>query len=93
MDQLERYARQVQPARRVFATDPAVGLIQDPAIGASRIEAFLVYFSALGVAMTEPVEGWIRRAGQACVRAGGPGLAELGAALQNTRGPRPTITC
>lgn len=32
--------------------------------------------------MTEPVEGWIRRAGEACVRAGGPGLEALGTALQ-----------
>lgn len=82
MDPIERYEQSVQPARRAFATDPAVRLIQDPAIGTPHLEAFLIYFSALGVAMTEPVEGWIRRAGEACVAVGGPGVVELGTALQ-----------
>jgi hypothetical protein len=82
MDDIERYEQAVEPARRRFADDPAVRLIQDPAIGAAHLEAFFIYWSALGVAMTEPVEGWIRRAGEACVRVGGPGLEELGTALQ-----------
>ncbi|HET9254510.1 MAG TPA: hypothetical protein VFO16_04825 [Pseudonocardiaceae bacterium] len=43
------------------------------------MEAFFIHFCALGVAMTEPVEGWIRRAGEACVRAG---FDTLGRALQ-----------
>lgn len=38
-----------------------------------------IHYCALGVAMTEPVEGWIRRAGEACVRAG---FDKLGRALQ-----------
>lgn len=81
-DQIDRYERGVEPARRAFADDPAVRLIQDPSIGASHLESFLIYFSALGVAMTEPVESWIIRAGQACARLDGPGVADLGAALQ-----------
>lgn len=82
MEQIERYEQGVLPARQAFAAEPAVTLIQDPGIGASHLEAFFIYYSALGVAMTKPVEGWIRRAGEACVRVGGPGVAELGAALQ-----------
>lgn len=82
MEHIERYEQALQPARRRFADDPAVRLIQDPAIGVSHLEAFFIYWSALGVAMTEPVEGWIRRAGEACVRVGDPGLEELGIALQ-----------
>ncbi|MEM9489750.1 MAG: hypothetical protein AAGC55_11430 [Myxococcota bacterium] len=42
------------------------------------VERFLLNFSTLGVAMTEPVEGWIRRAGEACLA---HGLDELGSAL------------
>ncbi len=82
MEYIERYEQALEPARRQFADDPAVRLIQDPAIGISHLEAFFICWSALGVAMTEPVEGWIRRAGEACVRVGGPGVDELGSALQ-----------
>lgn len=42
------------------------------------LERFLIYFCALGVGMTEPVEGWIRRAGQRC---GDLGLTDLARAL------------
>jgi hypothetical protein len=82
MEHIDRYEEGVAPAHQRFADDPAVRLIQDPAIGAAHLEAFFIYFSALGVAMTEPVEGWILRAGEACVEVGGAGLAELGSALQ-----------
>ncbi|HVL86375.1 MAG TPA: hypothetical protein VM367_19070 [Pseudonocardia sp.] len=82
MEHIERYEQAVAPARRAFADDAAVRLIQDPRIGADRLEAFFIQFSALGVAMTEPVEGWIRRAGEATVAVGGPGAETLGVALQ-----------
>lgn len=82
MDYIERYELALEPARRQFSDNPAVRLLQDPAIEISHLEAFFIYWSALGVAMTEPVEGWIRRAGEACVRVGGPGVDELGRALQ-----------
>ncbi len=58
---------------------PAVRLIQNPGLGPQRLHAFLIYFSALGVGMTEPVEGWIRRAGQATEALG---ATTLGKALQ-----------
>lgn len=82
MEHIERYEHGVADARRAFADDPAVRLIQDPSIGAGLLESFLIHFCAFGVGMTEPVEGWIRRAGQACVAVGGPGAEELGMALQ-----------
>jgi hypothetical protein len=40
--------------------------------------AFLLHFSALSVPITQPVEGWIRRAGERCTRVG---LLDLGKAL------------
>jgi hypothetical protein len=79
MEHIERYEEGVADARRAFSDDPAVRLIQDPAIGADRLEAFFIHYCALGVGMTEPVEGWIRRAGEACTRAG---AETLGVALQ-----------
>ena len=42
------------------------------------LEAFLLYFCAIGAQMTEPVEGWIRRAADRCSALG---LPELGEAL------------
>jgi len=51
-----------------------------PGIDPTVLELFLMHFSALGVAMTEPVEGWIRRAGERCEEMG---LKELGTALRS----------
>ncbi|MGQ0575081.1 MAG: hypothetical protein ACT4RN_12880 [Pseudonocardia sp.] len=82
MDYIEQYEQAVEPARRRFADDPAVRLVQDRAMGTDHLESFFIHWSALGVAMTKPVEGWIRRAGEACVRLGEPGLETLGVALQ-----------
>ncbi len=82
MEYIERYGSGVEPARRRFADHPAVRLIQAREMGAEHLELFFVHWSAAGVAMTEPVEGWIRRAGQACERLGGPGVRTLGVALQ-----------
>jgi hypothetical protein len=42
------------------------------------LEAFLISFATAGVRMTEPVEGWIRRAGRRC---GELGLEHLAKAL------------
>ncbi|MGH9766569.1 MAG: hypothetical protein ACREAB_03970 [Blastocatellia bacterium] len=49
-----------------------------PHIEPDVLELFLIYFSGLSVGMTEPVEGWIRRAGVACQEMG---LDELGKSL------------
>jgi hypothetical protein len=38
------------------------------------LERFLIEFCATGVHMTEPVEGWIRRAGGRCIQVGLPAL-------------------
>jgi hypothetical protein len=51
-----------------------------PDTDARAMAAFLLHFSALGVPITEPVEGWIRRAGERCEALG---LAEIGRALRD----------
>ena len=39
----------------------------DDGMVATKCQLFFIKFSAMGVAMTEPVEDWIRRAGENCV--------------------------
>jgi hypothetical protein len=50
-----------------------------PDTDARAMAAFLLHFSALSVPITEPVEGWIRRAGERCEALG---LSEIGTALR-----------
>jgi len=74
---LERYNQLLAPARARFETSPGLSAIRstsDPRF----LEAFLLYFCAIGAQMTEPVESWIRRAAHRCAALG---LSELGEAL------------
>lgn len=78
MQAIERYEAAVRPARERFARSPAVVEVLSPAIAPPLLESFLIHFCALGVGVTEPVEGWIRRAGEACIA---QGRDDLGRAL------------
>ena len=74
---LASYNLLLAPARERFETSPGLSAIRssnDPRF----LEAFLLYFCAIGAQMTEPVEGWIRRAADRCRALG---LPELGEAL------------
>lgn len=74
---LETYNQLLAPARERFETSPGLNAIRstnDP----QMLEAFLLYFCAIGAQMTEPVETWIGRAADRCATLG---LSELGAAL------------
>jgi hypothetical protein len=51
----------------------------DPNMDPARLELFLIHYCARAVPMTEPVEGWIRRAGERCEVLG---LARLGRSLK-----------
>jgi hypothetical protein len=75
---LQRYEATILPSRSKVTGDPLAAYVltfDDPVLR----QLFLIYFCALGVAMTEPVEDWIRRAGQRCDQLG---LPELGKFLQ-----------
>jgi hypothetical protein len=64
------------PARERFETSPGLSAIRssnDPRF----LEAFLLYFCAIGAQMTEPVETWIRRAASRCSALGLPELAAV----------------
>ncbi len=75
----DQYQEAIAPARLRFAQSPAMKLLQTPRVDSRLLELFLIHYCSLGVAMTEPVEGWIDRAGQRCLELG---LHDLGPALR-----------
>jgi hypothetical protein len=62
------YGPQVQPFRLALAQNQVWRFLDrpDPLI----LELFLIQYCALGVAMTQPVQSWIRRAGERCQELG-----------------------
>jgi hypothetical protein len=74
----ELYEPLVQAARARLQTDPGLHALLDPDVHPELLEAFLIHFSSLGMKMTEPVDGWIRRAGERCNEIG---LKDVGRAL------------
>jgi len=74
---LERYNQLLKPARERFESSHGLNTIRlnnNPGL----LEAILLYFSAIGAQMTEPVESWIRRAASRCAAIG---LIDLSEAL------------
>jgi hypothetical protein len=76
---LATYERALAPARARMAEGRWAREILAPDVSPDTLELFLIQFCSLGVAMTEPVEGWIHRAGARCTAIG---LPELGRALR-----------
>jgi hypothetical protein len=84
---IQKYEAQIVSARQHFEQHPAVRKVCYDEIDSKTLEAFLIYFSALGVGMTEPVGRWIRRAGERCGTLGLTGLARaLSAHAQHEEG-------
>lgn len=75
----QSYDEALAAARSDFDTLPALRTVMDPEAPPRLLEAFLIQFCAYGVGMTEPVDGWIRRAGARCREIG---LEALGTALE-----------
>jgi hypothetical protein len=74
-ESLQRYNQLLVPSRERFEASPGLNAIRsnnDPRL----LEAFLLYFCAIGAQMTEPVESWIRRAASRCAALGLSDLAE-----------------
>jgi hypothetical protein len=72
------YLPLVLDARARLTQDPRLQALLGADVPPARLHWFLMQFSAWGIQMTEPVEGWIRRAGDRCQAMG---HAELGRAL------------
>ena len=79
MTSIADYESRIEPARARFAANRWSTTIVAARPGAEEMERFLLFFCALGVQMTRPVESWIARAGAACEIAG---LPELGRSLK-----------
>jgi hypothetical protein len=77
MKSLDEYERLITPARERFAVSPAIQAMESTSDDVF-LELFLLNFCALGSQMTEPVEGWIRRAAERCAAIG---LSEVAVAL------------
>jgi hypothetical protein len=75
---MEMYEQLISPVRRRFEGSDFMATLLTEDIEPNHFELFLVYFCAIGAQMTEPVEGWIRRAGERCSELG---LQETGNAL------------
>jgi hypothetical protein len=78
MSQFEAYERAMIAARERFAANPPFRAVLASDVDPALLELFLMCFTALGVGMTEPVDGWIRRAGERCRAIG---LDDLGRSL------------
>ncbi len=61
------YEPLVLPARTRISTHPALRTLLDPDVDPVLLERFFLQLNSLGVYMTQPVDKWIRRAGQRCV--------------------------
>jgi hypothetical protein len=79
MSKFAEYEREIQTARARFANNRWTKAILEGQPAPEALERFLLYFCALGVQMTKPVESWISRAGARCEEIG---LADLGKNLK-----------
>lgn len=69
-DLYQQYLTSVEPERRAFVNRRSAQQIMAPDENKALALAFLIYISARGVRMTEPVEDWVRRAGERCLQLG-----------------------
>ena len=74
---LAAYEKLLAPYREKFAARPALSMLQSTvALPAELLQLFMLHYSAFGISMTHPVEGWIRRAGERCNDTGYSALGE-----------------
>ena len=70
MQNMADYEAGLEPARRAFGENRALKRLFDPQLDPELLELFFVHFSAFGFRMTDPVEGWLRRASARCKEIG-----------------------
>jgi hypothetical protein len=75
---LSDYEAALAAPRETFLSQSGLAAMLADDVEQDTLELFLIHFSAFGVGMTEPVDGWIRRAGERCISVG---LPELGRSL------------
>jgi hypothetical protein len=70
------YGKRVSDARIELVSSPAVQAVLSENLDEATMLAFLIEHASRSVAMTEPVESWIERAGHQCHEVGLPKLAK-----------------
>jgi hypothetical protein len=78
LQSFQLYEQRLAGAREHFGRHPLLARTATGQVNPLAVECSLIYYCALGAAITEPVEGWIRRAGERCQELG---LANLGQVL------------
>ncbi|NEP00060.1 MAG: hypothetical protein F6K58_15540 [Symploca sp. SIO2E9] len=73
----EVYESKIQSARTRFGQNSGMLDVLAPDMEPIVLELYFIYFNALGVAMTDSVEDWIRRAGERCQELGFTEIGEL----------------
>ena len=53
------YEASMEPTRAKFTESRTLSILQAPNVNPILLELFLIYFTAVGVAMTELVENWM----------------------------------
>jgi hypothetical protein len=75
---ITEYEPRIARSRSLVGEASVLHKLLDVSIPAEVLERFLIEYCSLGVQITEPVEGWIRRAGERCRELG---LEATGSAL------------
>jgi hypothetical protein len=71
------YLPYVLDTRARVDTEPVVRTLLSPDLSPALLERFLIEWSARGAYMTQPLEGWIRGAGERCIALGQETLGHM----------------
>lgn len=74
---IDSYEAKIAGARQRFASRPSITALLEPSCAGDELEAFFIFYNALGVRMTEHVESWIERAGRRCTALGYIALGDM----------------
>jgi hypothetical protein len=74
---VDKYESAMIDARLGFVAGPTMSVLLDEDVDPTLLEAFLIQYCALGVAMTEPVERWVKGAAASTAKLGFAHLAKM----------------
>jgi hypothetical protein len=73
---VNKYEAALAEARLGFVAGPTMSVLLDENVDPALLEAFLIHYCSLGVAMTEPVERWVKGAAASTAKLGLERLAK-----------------
>jgi hypothetical protein len=75
---IKQYESRLRPMYERLEKHDDFRMLRSPTVDSTFLERFLIEYCSRGPLMTEPVEGWIRRAGERCIELG---FEEVGRSL------------